>query len=46
VRSYRRLATTAPDPAVALLMHLLIEDEDCYHARLQQMATRLQYALE
>jgi rubrerythrin len=46
LRSYRRLATTAADPAVALLMDLLVEEEDRHHALLQQMATRLRDDLE
>src|SRR5207248_396839 len=46
LRSYRHLATTATDPAVALLMDLVVEDEERHHELLRRMATRLRDALE
>jgi hypothetical protein len=46
LRSYRRLAATAADPAVALLMNLVVEDEERHHELLRRMATRLRDALE
>jgi rubrerythrin len=46
LRSYRHLAATAADPAVALLMDLVVEDEARHHELLGRMATRLRDALE
>jgi rubrerythrin len=46
LRSYRHLAATATDPAVALLMALVVEDEERHHELLRRMATRLRDALE
>ena len=46
LRSYRHLAATAADPAVALLMNLVVADEERHHELLRRMATRLRDALE
>jgi len=46
LRSYGHLAATATDPAVALLMDLVVEDEQRHHELLRRMASRLRDALE
>jgi hypothetical protein len=46
VVEYRRLAETSADPTVALLMQLVVEDEDRHHGLLQRMSSRLHDALD
>ena len=38
---YRRLAATVGDPVVAMLMQMVLEDEERHHALLQRMALTL-----
>ena len=45
VREYRRLADTSPDPAVRLLMQLVLEDEERHHGLLERMAARIRNTL-
>ena len=42
---YRRLAESSADPMVALLMQLVLEDEERHHGLLARMSTRLRDAL-
>jgi len=43
---YRRLAESSPDPTIALLMQLVLEDEERHHGLLARMSSRLHDALD
>jgi hypothetical protein len=45
LNAYVRLATTADDPVVALVMRLILEDEERHHGLLEGIASTLQEAL-
>lgn len=44
--AYRKLAETTPDPLVALLMQLVLEDEERHHQLVERMSARLRDSLE
>jgi rubrerythrin len=46
IAGYRQLAETTPDPLVALLMHLVLEDEVRHHQLVERMSARLRDSLE
>ena len=43
--SYRHMAETSGDPAVKLVMRLVLEDEERHHSLLQQIVNRMRDAL-
>src|SRR5262245_63089729 len=43
--TYHRLETTTPDPLAAMLMRLVLEDEERHHGLLERMAARLRDSL-
>jgi hypothetical protein len=45
VAAYRRLSETSPDPVVALLIRLVVEDEDRHHALMARIAGGLRDGL-
>ena len=45
LEAYRQLAESTPDPAVALLLRLVLEDEERHHDLLKRMAASLRDAM-
>ncbi len=46
LEGYRRLAETTSDPVVALVMHMVLKDEERHHGLMERMATTLRDGLE